>query len=264
VLNRWRVAVAVVAGLVLVAAGLVWWRQTHTTELERAVDLAPPDSQRLSWTDWAGIRSELHADLSASSSTDRLSAFLDRGYDADLTSTSALLESATVLHERFGFSPASLDWELFAQSEAGASIVLHLPDSADFDEIADSLEELGYERPDDEDGVWEGGPDLLSEIAPELTPELQYVALDADDHLVRTSDNAAFLERTVEGDDEGQEDGVDDVVGASGHPLSASIYTGDQVCRALAMSDADPGDQEQADELLESAGEVNPMTGFGM
>jgi len=263
VLKRWPLVVALVAVLAVLAAAAVWWRSARSTDLERAVALAPHGADRLSWTDWAAVRSELDADLSASSGSRKLEDFLDEGFDADLTSTSALVESATLLHERFGFSPANVDWELFSQSADGAELTLQLPDSADFDEIGDSLEELGYVRPDDDEGVWSGGTNLLPEIGPELTPELQYVALDADDHLVRTSDNQAFLEQVLESDGE-QVEGVDEVVGASGEPLSAAIYTGTHACQALAMSEADAADQAQADELIAEAGEVNPVTGFAM
>ena len=54
------------------------------------------------------------------------------------------------------------------------------------------------------------------------------------------------------------------MVEASGEPLSAAIYTGTHACQALAMSEADAADQAQADELIEEAGEVNPVTGFAM
>jgi hypothetical protein len=263
VLKRWPVVVALVAVLAVLAAAALWWRATRSTDLERAVALAPHAADRLSWTDWAAVRSELDADLSASSSSTELEDFLDEGFDADLTSTSALVGSAIVLHERFGFSPANVDWELFSQSVDGAEVTLQLPDSADFDEIGDALEELGFERPDDEEGVWSGGANLLPDIGPELTPELQYVALDADDHLVRTSDSKAFLEQTLDSDGE-QVEGVDDVVEATGEPLSAAIYTGTHACQTLAMSVADEEDQAQADELIAEAGEVNPVTGFAM
>jgi hypothetical protein len=254
------VAVAVVA---LVAGGLLWWRATGTTELERAVGLAPSGAERMSWTDWQGLRTELDADLSAESSTDELSSFLDDGFEADLTSGSALLESAPLLHERFAFSPASIEWELLTQSEEGAALTLRLPESADFDELADGLEGLGYTRPDDDDGVWRGGPDMLARIGPELTPELQYVALDEDDRLVRTSDTEAYLEDALE-DTGDQDDSVADVVDASGDALSAAIYSGAQACRALAMSSADRADQDQAAQLVEEAGEVNPLAAFAM
>ncbi len=261
--KRWSAVTAAVVVLALLAAGALWWRASRTTELERAVELAPGPAERLSWTDWQGIRTELGTDLSASSSTDELTGFLDEGYDADLTSSSALLESATLLHERFGFSPANIDWELLSQSTQGAEITLQLPESVDFDELADTLEDLGYERPDDDDGVWRGGSSLLPDIGPDLTPELQYIALDADERLVRASDRAVFLEQTLDEDGE-QEEGVDEVVAASGEPLSAVVYSGDHVCRELAMSGAGAADQAQADELIDEAGEVNPLTGFAM
>ena len=262
-LNRWSVVVAAVALVGLLAGGLLWWRLAESTEFERAVGVAPSGADRLSWTDWRAVRSELGADLSASSSSEQLDRFLDEGFDADLTSTSALLESATLLHERFGFSPASVDWELLTQSADGALVTLQLPESADFDELGDGLEQLGYTRPDDEDGVWRGGSSLLPRIGPELTPELQYVALDPDERLVRTSDTEAYLVAALE--DTGEpDDAVGEVVEASGEPLSAAVYAGPQACRELAMSSADPADQDVADELLEDAGEVNPLTAFAM
>ena len=54
------------------------------------------------------------------------------------------------------------------------------------------------------------------------------------------------------------------MVEASGEPLSAAVYTATYACRALAMAEADPADQDQADELVAAAGEVNPLTGFAM
>ena len=111
--------------------GLWWWRAATGSELERAAALAPADAERLSWTDWSGVRRELDADLSDSSSAAELAGFLDRGFDADLTSTSALLASAPVLQSRFGFSPATVEWELFSQSSEGAVVILRLPDSTE-------------------------------------------------------------------------------------------------------------------------------------
>lgn len=264
--KRLTVALAVVLVGGLVAAGLLWWRDAQRTDLQRAASLAPSNAERLSWTDWAAVRDKVGADLSASSSTDALGSFLDKGYDADLTSTSALLESASILHAKFGFSPATADWELFSQSTSGAVVMLHLPDSTDFDALADRLTDLGYTRPSSDTGVWRGGADLLGSIGAELTPELQYIALDADDQLVLTSDTADYLARAV--DDENGEGGVPDelatVADASEEPLSASVYAGDYTCSALAMGQADSTDQARAAELVQAAGEVNPVTGFAM
>ena len=260
------VALVAAVALAVIVGGVLWWRSAQQTELQHAVSLAPPDSERLTWTDWRAVRDELGADLSADSSTENLTAFLDEGFETDLTSTSALLQSATVLHERYGVSPASVEWELFSQSEGGASVMLRLPESADFDDLGDTLEELGYTRPSEDTGVWKGGPTVLARIAPDLTPELQYVALDADERLVVTSDTEGYLEQAMEAvAGEGDElERFDDVVEASGEPLSAAVYDGPVACQALAMSAADPADQAQADELIRAAGEVNPVTGFAM
>lgn len=270
-MNRKRlrnIAILVVAvALVAVAAvvGFRWWREAHRTDLQRAMAVAPGDGQRFSYTDWAGVREELGADLDADSPQDEVVDFLDEGYDADLTSASALPESAQVMHVRFGFSPASVDWELFSQSEAGAVVILHLPDSTDWDDLADRLGTLGYAEPDDEAGVWNGGSEVLGRIGG-VTPELGYVALDEEDSLVFTSDTIGYLEDALDdaiGDGEPAA-GLDEVVDASGEPLSASIYTGDHACAALSMGQADADDQALADELVAEAGKINPYTAFAL
>ena len=248
----------------LVAGGFLWWRASQQTELQRATSMAPDDAARLSWTDWAGVRRELGAHLSADSSATQVQGFLDKAFDRDLSSTSALVQSAGSLQQRYGFSPASARWELFSQSEQGAVVIIQMPDSTDFGGLESRLAGLGYTRPSDSKGVWLGGETLLPTISSDLTPELQYVALDADRHLVLTSDNAGYLESAVAGSDGGGPEGLDAVVDASGEPLSASVYDGDYTCSALAMSHADPSEQQQAAELVRTAGKVNPIDAFAM
>lgn len=262
---RTWVALAAAAAVVAtaVAAG-AWWWTGQRTDLEHAVSLAPAEAQRLAWTDWRGVREELGASVGAGSSQAELTRLLDRGYEADLTSTSALLGSAATLHEEYGFSPASLEWELLSQSEEGAVVIMRLPESADFDALGDRLEDLGYQRPGSETGVWQGGAELVARIAPGLTPELQYAALDPDERLVLVSDTGDYLERVVGGLGEGGPEELEPVVAGSGEPLSALVYTGSHACTSLAMSAADGADQDQAEQLVAAAGEVNPMTGFAM
>jgi hypothetical protein len=267
--RRTLVAVAAVAVLLLVTGvavvGARWWRDEHRSDLEQAASYAPGDAQRLSWTDWAGVRAEVGARLDASSSGAQVQDFLDRGYEQDLTSASALVQSAPVLQTRFGFSPGTADWELFSQSEAGAVVIVGMPDDTDFGDLADRLEGSGFTRPPADDGVWLGGDQLLPTLGADLTPELQFVALDAERHLVLTSDTADYLEQSVAGLGDGElPRGVDDVVAASGEPLSASVYDGPYACGALAMGQADDSDQAQADQLVQEAGGVDPLTGFAM
>lgn len=266
--KRLTVALVAVLAAALVAAsavvGVRWWRDAHRTAFEQAASYAPADAERLSWTDWAAVRARVGAHLDGDSSDADLRKFLDRGYDDDLTSASALVESAPVLQTHFGFSPASATWELFSQSTAGAVVIIAMPDGTDFDAIADRLRDNGFDEPSSEDGVW-GGASALPSIGSDLTPELQFVALDRGDGLILTSDSGAYLTKVL--DDLGDEDlpdPVQSVVEASVEPLSASVYDGDYTCSALAMSQADSDDQETADRLIQEAGEVNPVAGFAM
>lgn len=251
------VLLAVLCGGAVV--GVRWWREAHRSDLQRALTLAPAEAERVSWTAWADVRRELGTGAD-------LEALLDEGYDADLTSASALVESAPLLEEEYGWSPATVDWELLAQSSRGAAVVVGLPDDLDAGSLADRLDALGYARPDDEAGVWDGGEELVATVAEgrSSSPVLQYVALDADEGVLTLSDNGAYLRDVLEGRDDEGDGELDEVVEAVGDPLSAAVYRGSHACSALAMSQADPTDQAAADELVAAAGEVNPMTAFAM
>lgn len=186
-------------------------------------------------------------------------------YDRDLSSASALGTSAVTLDEKLGVSPANLDWEVFTQSRDGAALVMALPDSVSFDDLGDRLESLGFARPDEEDGTWTGGVDVVARIG-SLTPQLQYWTLLEDGGLVVTSDTAGYLAvatAAVVGDGE-RVDGLDDVVDPSGEPTSAVVLSGGYACEKLAMAQADRPEQDQAAELLAAAGPVSPVTGFAL
>jgi hypothetical protein len=267
------VAGAVALALVLVAAAAVvgtrWWRSAHRTPLEQATAYAPSDAQRLSWTDWAAVRARLDVSLDASSSGAEVQRFLDRGFDRDLTSASAMVTSAVDLQGRYGFSPATVDWELFSQSETGAAVIVHLPSSLPVADVAAQLERTGFTRPATgatSGEPWVGGQEALARAGASVSPELQYVALDASRDLAVTSDNVSYLGSVMSGLSGGSDlpTGVSDVIGASGSPLSASVYTGDYACSALAMSHAAGDDRAEGEALLRRAGEVSPMTGFAM
>ena len=269
--RRLRLVAGLALVLVLLAAvavvGVRWWQDRDRTDLERAMGYAPPETVRFSWTDWTAVRSELASDLDADSSADEVEAFLNEGYDADLTSGSAMVESAALLQERYGFSPADVDWELLGQSDTGSVLVLGLPDDMDVGDLGDTFESLGYERPDDDTGVWTGGEQLLARIGTggTISPQFQNLALDADHHLVLASDSAPYLKGAVDDlGDELDDAGLSDVADAVGEPLSAAVYSGAYACKALAMSQADEDDQGAADQLVAATGGVDPLSGFAM
>lgn len=257
-----RAVVALVAVLALAVAGLVAWRLlTPPTGLPRALALAPADTSRAAWTDWAAVRRELRADVGAGSSAEEVDAFLAEAFDRDLSSMSALGTSAGVMQEQLGLSPATLGWELLAQSPAGAVEVLGVGDDLDFDELAERLSTLGWTQPEEADGVWVGGPDVLSGVGPGLTPELQHLALLEDQHVVLASDQAPFLEQVL--DAEGAQ-ALADLAEGLDEPVAAAVYDGAYACEELAMSQADDDARAEADQLVAAAGGVHPLTGFAM
>ncbi|MEV7431907.1 hypothetical protein AB0N29_20010 [Nocardioides sp. NPDC092400] len=267
---RWKVLGAVLAlavVTVVAVAGWRWWSARDRTDLQQAMAVAPSDGERFSFTDWAAVRAELGSDVDADSPAGDVRAMLDEAFDADLAATSALVESSEQLQSRYGFSPASLEWELFSQGASGAAVVMRLGEDAGTDDVADRLREIGYTEPEDDDGVWTGGDTLLAGIG-DVTPELAHVALDADAGLVVASDNVEYLRGLLGGDGavlEGLDDeDLDDAVAQAGEPVAAAVYTADNVCSALAMSQADPTDAAEGERLVDEAGGVHPLTGFVM
>ncbi|SFB88441.1 hypothetical protein SAMN04487968_102152 [Nocardioides terrae] len=253
-----RALVAAAVALLLVVAGLVgvtWWRHSRRDGLEAALRLVPDDAQRYSWTDWAGVRQALKMDDDDPTEA-QVDRFLQQGFSADLTSASAMVTSAGALQSTFGFSPATAEWELFAQSDDGAVVVV---EPASTDGIEHRLSRAGYTR--GKGGVWDG-----SEAATDLgiTPEFGHVAVH--DGRVYASDSADYLEEVV-GGGFSPSDPVADVVGAVRgviEPISAVVYSGDYACGHLAMSQADDVDQAQGVELIRQAGGVDPLTAFAM
>ena len=260
------VALAVVSVVAVVIAGLAAWRLLAPgTPLEQALSMVPADTSRASWTDWEGVRRELGADLDAGSSAEAVEAFMGEAFTRDLSAMSALGSSAALMHTELGVSPATISWELLAQAPGGAVEMMGVDEST-FDDLAVRLTALGWTEPPEDDGVWVGGPDVLTRIGPGLTPELQHVVLLEDRGIVLSSDQAPYLEQVMEvvrGDGEAAAD-LDSLSAGLGEPLAAAVYTGAYACERLAMSQADDDAQAEADQLVEAAGGIHPLTGFAM
>jgi hypothetical protein len=263
------VALAVCLALAVVIATVVavrWWREGPRTDLARAVSLAPASTERLSWTDWRAVRREVEADLGTSPSVDAVTELLDDAFSRDLSTSSALAESSPTLQAEFGFSPATIDWELFAQGPEGAVEILGFPDETDFDAIGETLTSLGFTRADGEEEIWAGGADVLARVGPQLTPQLQFFALLPDMGVILTSDTLAYLKDAVAAATGAADHltSVSQVVSDLTAPLTAAVYTGSYACEELAMASADERDRAQAVELVRSAGEVHPLSEFAM
>ena len=258
------IALAVLAAAVVVVIGRFGKDDAADTALAGALRMAPADAERFSWTDWTGVRREVGLDLSADSPGPAVQDLLDRGFDADLTSSSALGESALVMQERLGFSPATLDWELFSQGLATASLVMRVGPEVDYDVVASSLVGAGYAEPAEDDGNWAADPETDA-ITSQVTPELNFVSLDRERSLIYASDSTSGINAAVQA---GRADDTEvfsqEVVAAAGEPVAAALYTGDHVCSALAMANADATDLAAGEALVAAAGVVNPITGFSI
>ena len=250
-------AVALVVVVVLAAVlGARAWHAAHRSDLQRALALAPKDAARYSWTDWAGVRTALGVSGTGDAADQTL---LDKGYDADLTAGSSVTTSVDTLRTAFGFTPATMSWELLTQSTSGAALLIRVEDSVSFDAIRSHLQDAGFTGPDD--GVWDGS----AATGTGAVPILGFVALDESDHLVLTSDASGFLADVVDHLGDGDvPTPIAQVADAVGSPLSAELYDSDYTCSHLAMANADDTDQAQGDQLIAEAGEVNPVLGFAM
>lgn len=263
------VAVAVVAVLVIGFLGRKAWNDAHRTDFSEALDTVPRSTLRFAFTDWAAVRRQLDLPDQATPSDATVEKLTSKAYDTDLSAASSIDESTAALQEHFGFSPANARWEAYAQSRAGATMVVRMPDGFDMDRVTQHLDDLGFTRPSKSTGVWKGGVDLVAAIDPTITPELQYVAVLADRHLVVTSDRESYAEvaaATALGDRGSLGDlaSARDVVDPLPEPAAAMFWSRDFACSDLAMSQADDDAQAQADQLVATAGGVTPLTGLVM
>jgi hypothetical protein len=260
-------AVVVVVGVVVV--GTVVWHRLHRTPLDDALHRVPASSLRVGFTDWAVVRRQLGVNLGPSPSDSRIEAFIAKAYDKDFSAASSIDDSAAALQDKYGFSPVNAQWEAYAQGRKGATMVLKTAEGTDFGVLGDNLRTDGYRKPKTKDGVWLGGVDLVANLDPTLTPELQYVVLLPDQGLVVTSDTesyAAEAAAVAKGDQKslastGKVAGLDDTLG---RPANAMLWSGDFACEDLAMSKADQDSQTQADDLVQKAGGVTPLNGLAM
>lgn len=271
--NRRRITAVVVALAVLgavVVAGHWLWTERSRTDLSRAVEVVPEATQRLLFTDWAEVRRTLGVEDDDSPSDGAIAAMIAEAYDTDLSAASSIDSAAVALEKYFGFSPATIEWEAYAQESGGAVMVVRMPDGFDFDRVEAKLDDLGFTRPAVTTGVWAGGIDLVAAIDPTITPLLQYVAVLADEGLIVTSDEEAYAQKAVgvalgDAGSLGDVEVVQEVVRSVDEPVVAEVWARDFACADLSMSQADDRDvRNQADALIAAAGEITPLSGMVM
>ncbi|MBC7277157.1 hypothetical protein [Nocardioides sp.] len=260
---------------VLVVALVIFLARTWATrggDLDEALRLAPSEATRVSFTDWAGIRESVGTDLDASSTPADVHEMIDEAYALDLTSTSVLPDASGLLQQHFGWSPATLDWELYTQSSEGALMLAHLEDM-DADHLVDKLTSMGFTAPEDDPadgGVWDGtlvpfGNFTDSGIDSTISPQLTYIAFLPERDLIVASDGRRYLGDQVENLGDGDlNEPMTKAADRLSDPLSAFVYDGGFTCSEIGLGGASAADQDQADGLVDAAGDINPIAGFAM
>lgn len=253
---------------VLDAVGIAPLLENRST-FRDALDVVPVESERLSFTDWSRVRDALNEDLGDDPAPAAIEAMITKAYDTDLSASSSIEDSSVALQTYFGFSPATIEWEAYSQTADGAAMVVRLPDDLDPDSVRDHLTEIGFTKPADKNGVWDGGIDLIAALDGTLTPKLQYVAVLEDEHLVVTSESHDYVQRAADvargkkkslGDSERARELVDSV----DEPATAEFWVGDFACQDLAMRSGFAEDKAQAEALIEQAGKISPLAGLVM
>lgn len=262
------VALAVLAALVLTGHWL--WTERNRTDLSRALEVVPEETQRLYFTDWAEVRRALDFEETESPSEASIAAMIERAYDTDLSAVSSIDSAAVALERNFGFSPATIEWEAYAQGSGGAAMVVRLSDDFDVEQVEDNLDELGFTRPRDATGVWLGGIDLVAGIDPTITPLLQYVVVLEDQGLIVTSDVESYASEAAavargKSPSLGDVQVAREVVKPVEDPVAAELWSRDFACDDLSMSKSEDQDtQNEADALVAQAGKITPLTGLVM
>lgn len=237
-------AAAVLAVLLLAAVAVpVVLHLRHRTALQQALALAPGNAQRYLFTDWSRIT---------------------RAHDPSQTEASPIADLARQMSRSFGFSPSDLEWELSVGSpetaDRGQVDLLRLPDSFDVAALSGTLRGLGYRAPTTPTGVWDG----IDATTDKDSSLFAAVALDPADHLIRLSDSATYLSQLVDSSGTPLPGPLADAARAlGGDTVSAQVWTGSYLCRALALGTMDDDTATEGQQLVAQAGPINPVLGVG-
>lgn len=269
--KRVVIGLSVLALVVVAVGGVAAWRFLQETPFEQAVEAMPAETLRATYTDWAEVRAQADgSSLDAGSSSREVSQFLNRGFEGDLVSTSAISDSTYALERKFGFSPLGASWEMYGQSREGAVDVLRMDESTDVGGIEQTLRQLGYTEPaSGAGGVWAASADLVAQIDPTLSSVVQNIVVLEDERLVLMSDSPSYASLSADvaqgsGSSLMSTTGAASLASAASAPVSAVLFGSDFACEALSMSSADEEDQRVADELVSAAGGVAPLSGMVM
>lgn len=241
--------------VVLAAATLAvarWWRLQHRSDLDRAMAMAPADTEQYSWTAWSDIRDEL--DFSSTAKSSDVAVLIARAGAADLTSTSTIAADASAIFEATGISPGTAEWELGARTSSAPVLLVRVGDT---DPVNAALSKSGYA---DRGGYWDASRSGLG-----LDPVFNTVVVVGSSNLVVAS-SSSQLARRVANNVGGRNTGTAAAAVARSlqGALSAQIYTGPAGCKVTSMDSASATDREAGATLTEAAGATTAPAALGI
>ncbi len=169
------VSVLVIA--LAVASG--WWAGTLRPDtkpaLTSALDVIPARTTVVGFTHWAAIRD--HLDLGDVDTRGERADLVAEAAERDLSTRSVFGRSEETMYERFGWSPAEIEWEVYGQDPVGAANVVRLDASVSFDDLRAKLRAADYRQRGETWSVAEtpGLPGILAHVA--LVPRQRLVVM---------------------------------------------------------------------------------------
>lgn len=261
------IGAAVVVFILAVVVFAKVWNSAHPAGVLAFPDVMPAEVQRVNFTNWSDVRTELRVLRDDEITT--MPAWLGKAFERDLSATSNMKDVGPSLQEHFGFSPANIQWEAYGQAPKGQVEVIRVNDTLDFAGIEAKLVAAGYPKPAAADGIWAGGVDRLAALDPSISAEFANIVLLPKQRLVLTSSSLSFLQKTIEtvtGNEKSLKTvkTLTDMLDELGQPVAARVWVGDNACADLSMAKADEDSQTMADQAIAEAGPITPLVGFAL
>lgn len=156
-----------------------------------ALDTLPADVQVAGVTDWSRVRRVLGVGSATSASARAV--LTDDAALRDLSTRSVLGQFTEELHDSYGWSPADLEWEAYAQAKDGAVMVARLDRSVSLASVRSHLSRLGYAR----DGrIWTLPQD--SGVSQDLASTMGAIAVVPGRRLIVAGDRAAYVSTVLQ------------------------------------------------------------------
>lgn len=274
---------------VIIGALLVGWTASRVTPDPRnallvASQYLPPSTTSASFTDWSAIRAALDgyaldpaeggepgsADDPDAEGESESESFMLAASATDLSYQSLLESTTPEMQEWLGFSPLTIEWEMYARSGAAAAgkiiVVMGLGTANSAADVADTLQRIGYQRTD---GVWQIGINDFAKQTLELPTVLRNIAIRADEGIVVASESPQAIRDTLARVDDDARSLADvrsvrSIFETLRGAISATVMNTDEACAMSSMTNISGEEEARADAVLAPLGTLEAIERLGL